>query len=144
MNKVFVSLLVLLFVLAGIPALLGQDKRIYNDGEIDYVPLEATFVLPDSGDLTVVDQTTAYWFYLGIGVGLTKLPVVTLPDNPTPLRKVMRTLLAPVGNRRPRWPSRTCKSSLYCRPLRAGTTRSRCEHCVRVARGCARSQTSRP
>jgi hypothetical protein len=45
MNKVFVSLLVLLFVLAGIPALLGQDKRIYNDGEIDYVPLEATFAL---------------------------------------------------------------------------------------------------
>ena len=45
MNKVFCTLLVLLFVFAGIPALLGQDKRIYNDGEIDYVPLEATFAL---------------------------------------------------------------------------------------------------
>ena len=45
MNKGLVALILMVFILGAIPALFGQDKRIYNDGEIDYVPLEATFAL---------------------------------------------------------------------------------------------------
>jgi hypothetical protein len=45
MNKGLVAILMMVFFLVAIPSLFGQDKRIYNDGEIDYVPLEATFAL---------------------------------------------------------------------------------------------------
>ena len=45
MNKGLVAIILMVFILGGIPSLFGQDKRIYNDGEIDYVPLEATFAL---------------------------------------------------------------------------------------------------
>jgi hypothetical protein len=49
MRKCFFTVILLLFLLSGLSngvnLLYAQQKRIYNDGVIDYVPLSASFVL---------------------------------------------------------------------------------------------------
>lgn len=45
MRKGLFYLLVLLFLIISVSILSAQDKRIYNDGIIDYAPLSASFVL---------------------------------------------------------------------------------------------------
>jgi hypothetical protein len=46
-------------MLAAAPILTGQEKRIYNDGVIDYVPLSASFVL-EAWDSESVLETIQY------------------------------------------------------------------------------------
>jgi hypothetical protein len=48
MNKGFIAFFIVLFMIAATPILKGEDKRVYNDGIIDYVPLSASFVLEAS------------------------------------------------------------------------------------------------
>ncbi len=45
MKKGLIAVVLGVFVLASVHLSLGQEKRIYNDGVIDYVPLTASFVL---------------------------------------------------------------------------------------------------
>ena len=45
MKKGCWAVIIAIFILAAAPILTGQEKRIYNDGVIDYVPLSASFVL---------------------------------------------------------------------------------------------------
>lgn len=45
MKKGLFYLLSLLFLMSSVYILSAQDKRIYNDGIIDYVPLSASFIL---------------------------------------------------------------------------------------------------
>jgi hypothetical protein len=45
MNRVVLTMAAVAFVLGALNGSMGADLRIYNDGDIDYVPLEASFVL---------------------------------------------------------------------------------------------------
>jgi hypothetical protein len=45
MKKLLLTTLLLVFLVSGVQLMYGQQKRIYNDGVIDYVPLTASFVL---------------------------------------------------------------------------------------------------
>jgi hypothetical protein len=45
MKKGCWAVIIVVFMLAAAPILKGQEKRIYNDGVIDYVPLSASVVL---------------------------------------------------------------------------------------------------
>jgi hypothetical protein len=45
MKKGFFAVLLGLFIMGSLHTMIAQETRIYNDGEIDYAPLEAGFVL---------------------------------------------------------------------------------------------------
>lgn len=45
MKRYFLIVFILLFSFCSAYTILGQEKRIYNDGVIDYVPITATFIL---------------------------------------------------------------------------------------------------
>lgn len=59
MRKCFFSVILLLFLLSGLSngvhLLYAQQKRIYNDGIIDYVPLSASFVLSADDQESTLD-----------------------------------------------------------------------------------------
>jgi hypothetical protein len=59
MRKCFFTVILLLFLLSGlsngIHLLYAQQKRIYNDGVIDYVPLSASFVLSAEDQESTLD-----------------------------------------------------------------------------------------
>jgi len=48
MRKWFVFLLLIMFMFSSLNVMFGEDKRIYNDGVIDYVPISASFALSAS------------------------------------------------------------------------------------------------
>lgn len=56
MKKGTIAILLLIFVLGAVPVLFGEDMRIYNDGEIDYVPLQASFVLSAEDDESTLKE----------------------------------------------------------------------------------------
>jgi hypothetical protein len=56
MKKGMSAMLLLVFVLGAAPVMFGEDMRIYNDGEIDYVPLQASFVLSAEDDESTVKE----------------------------------------------------------------------------------------
>ena len=45
MKKGVLFILLLLFIMSGVQFIYAQEKRIYNDGIVDYAPLTASFVL---------------------------------------------------------------------------------------------------
>jgi hypothetical protein len=83
MKKGLVAVILMIFVIGAIPALFGQDKRIYNDGEIDYVPLEATFVLTAEDEESSVKEI----LYSINGAG------IELYDDPITLSEEGRQLI---------------------------------------------------
>jgi hypothetical protein len=83
MKKGLVAVILTIFVIGAIPALFGQDKRIYNDGEMDYVPLEATFVLTAEDDESSVKEIR----YSINGAG------IELYDDPITLNEEGRQLI---------------------------------------------------
>ncbi len=56
MKKRLFSMLLLIFLLSGVHLLLAQEKRIYNDGIIDYVPLSASFALSAEDFESTLDE----------------------------------------------------------------------------------------